>query len=256
MELTVPRVSLDEPQRQHSGSAGLFRGIFVFLTDASGGSSHRLTSDSSGGKAELLARPPILSDERFAGVVSAQSGVARALADIANAFGLNASQIAEVLGVTRKTIYDWGLGPLLVAKNAIGFLGSSAWCSIGSALVSSHPRAPCMKRSWAVKAFMNCFVPIRSIPMPFISPEAACNCRPTLCADTNIRIRFAEGDTVDRIDWSKDCRAGVASGRRCSRGGPGPVAASAVARVGEFWQGKSRHDCVPIVRPYAPDVEC
>lgn len=110
MELTVHRVSLDEPQRQHSGSAGLFRGIFVFLTDASGGSSHRLTSDSSGGKAELLALPPILSDERFAGVVSAQSGVARALADIANAFGLNASQMAEVLGVTRKTIYDWGAG--------------------------------------------------------------------------------------------------------------------------------------------------
>lgn len=110
MELIVPRFSLDEPQRKYPGVTGLFRGVSTFLTDASGGSSHRLTSDSTGGKAELFALPPILREEPYAGAVVAAGGVARALADIASAFGLNTSQMAEVLGVTRKTIYDWEAG--------------------------------------------------------------------------------------------------------------------------------------------------
>lgn len=109
MELTAPRFSFDGSQRQGSGVAELFLGASALLTDASGGSSHRLTSDGTGGKAELFALPTILREDRRAGATAA-GGVVRALDDIQNAFGLNTSQMGDVLGVTRKTVYDWQAG--------------------------------------------------------------------------------------------------------------------------------------------------
>jgi hypothetical protein len=109
MELTAPRFSFDGSHRQGSGVAQLFLGASALLTDASGGSSHRLTSDGTGGKAELFALPTILREDRRA-VATAAGGVVRALDDIQNAFGLNTSQMGDVLGVTRKTVYDWQAG--------------------------------------------------------------------------------------------------------------------------------------------------